>query len=726
MEETLPLNHCQVLKKPLIINRTQITLHLIALTLLIYYRSSSLLQSQNPTLPLTLVFISELLLSLYWLLGAPFYWRPVSRTVFPERLPEDKDLPAVEVFICTADPNKEPTVEVMNTVISAMALDYPADKLCVYFSDDGGSCVTLNAIKEAWRFSKCWLPFCRRFGLKSRCPEAYFGGAEEYEDDEVVKSGHEFIDEKRRVEQEYEEFLECVMRIRGNETISVNGDHSAVVEVIVGNSIDAADTYQVEMPLLVYVAREKRPSLPHNFKAGALNALLRVSGIISNSPYVLVLDCDMYCNDASSARQAMCFNLDPKLSSSLAFVQFPQKFYNVSKNDIYDSRMRSTFSTLWPGMDGLNGPILSGTCFYMKREALYGTSIKQDFDLAKLKNSFGVSNELINSLRPNYKANITNSQDFSPALLQESQLLASCAYENHTKWGKQAIVEDYFTGFNLHCEGWTSVYFNPPKAAFLGTGTTSLNDLLVQGTRWVAGCAEVCLSSFNPVIYGLLRMSVFQSMCYGLAAYYPFICIPMWCLATIPQLCLLNGIVLYPEVSSSFFMVFSFIFLSSQFKHVEEVLSTGGSMKTWENEQRMWMMRTVSQFYGSVDAIMETIGMRDSSFLPTNKVVDDKQVKRYQADIYDFQVPTMILAPLCTLLIINTASFTVGVTKIVLEGSLNEMFVQVFMSFFVVATNYPMVEGMVLRKDNARIPASVTLLSAVSALTFIYLGSFLL
>ena len=149
-------------------------------------------------------------------------------------------------------------------------------------------------------------------------------------------------------------------------------------------------------------------------------------------------------------------------------------------------------------------------------------------------------------------------------------------------------------------------------------------------------------------------------------------------------------------------------------------------MKTWKNEQRMWMMRTVSQFYGSVDAIMEKMGIRDANFLPTNKVVDDKQVKRYQADIYDFQVPTIILAPLCTLVIINVASFTVGVTKMVLEGSLNEMFVQVLMSFFVVAMNYPMVEGMVLRKDNARVPASVTLLSAVSAVIFISLGYLLL
>lgn len=32
-----------------------------------------------------------------------------------------------------------------------------------------------------------------------------------------------------------------------------------------------------EMPLLVYVAREKRPSHPHNFKVGALNVLVRNS-----------------------------------------------------------------------------------------------------------------------------------------------------------------------------------------------------------------------------------------------------------------------------------------------------------------------------------------------------------------------------------------------------------------------------------------------------------------
>lgn len=34
------------------------------------------------------------------------------------------------------------------------------------------------------------------------------------------------------------------------------------------------------LPTLVYLAREKRPQYPHNFKAGAMNALV-------NSPYIV-------------------------------------------------------------------------------------------------------------------------------------------------------------------------------------------------------------------------------------------------------------------------------------------------------------------------------------------------------------------------------------------------------------------------------------------------------
>ncbi|CAL5337481.1 unnamed protein product [Camellia sinensis] len=734
----LPLHLSHVQKTSLIINRTHSLLHSTALATLIYYRSSTIFQTlktrDKPIFPLLFLSISELILSFIWVLCQAYRWRPVSRTAFPDRLPEDEELPAIDVFICTTDPNKEPTVDVMNTVVSAMAMDYPVDKLCVYLSDDGGSDVTLNAMKEAWRFAKCWVPFCRRFGVETRCPEAYF--LEENHGKTDWRS--DFLAEKEKVKEKYEEFKKRVMRIREKVSFMINQDHPPLVEVINEKGMNEdASTDKVEIPLLVYVSREKRPSLPHHFKAGALNVLLRVSAMISNSPYILVLDCDFYCNDPSSARQAMCFHLDPKMSPSLAFVQFPQKFHNISKTDIYDSQLRSAFTILWQGMDGLDGPCLSGTCVYIKRKALYGSLMKEDVDIIKLKESFGSSNDFIKSLGRHYKLN--HGDIWSKMLIKETQILASCAYENQTKWGKEvgflyfSVAEDYFTDFiNLHGKGWISVYCDPARPGFLGSSTTNLSDLLVQGTRWSSGLVEVAISRFCPLIYGpkqkKKKISVLERMCYAELAFFPFYFIPLWCFATIPQLYLLNGIPLYPEVSSSYFIVFSFIFVSSQSKHIQEIFSTGGSIQTWRNEQRMWMIKSVTcHLYGSLDAFIKRMGMREASFLPTNKAVDDEQLKRYQMGKFDFQASNMLIVPAVALVILNLVSLFGGVTRmVVINGSFNEMLVQVGLSVFIVSMSYPILEGMVVRKDKGRVPISVSILSAVISLIYLLLGSLII
>lgn len=173
-----------------LINRTQILLHSIALLLLISYRFISFLFQIPQTTTnfprfflILLLFASELLLAFIWFLGRASRWRPqISKPIFTHNLPEKDDggIPGIDVFICTADPEKEPTLEVMNTLISAMALDYPPDKLHVYFSDDGGSPVTLRAIRDAWRFARWWVPFCRKYRVMQPCPEAYFSAAGEH------------------------------------------------------------------------------------------------------------------------------------------------------------------------------------------------------------------------------------------------------------------------------------------------------------------------------------------------------------------------------------------------------------------------------------------------------------------------------------------------------------------------------------------------------------------
>lgn len=269
--------------------------------------------------------------------------------MFPERLPEDDhQLPPLDVFICTTDPSKEPAEQVMNTVLSAMSLDYPLEKLHVYVSDDGGSPETLCGLRSAWRFARWWLPFCRRYRVKSCCPKLYFSD-DEIDDGEDI----EFFAEKKKIKEKYEDFKEDIMRIRADGADSgISQDHPSMIEAMQEN-VEEDELKKVKLPLLVYVCREKRTNHPHHFKAGALNVLLRVSGVISNAPYFLVLDCDMMCNDPTSAKQALCFHLDPKISPSLAFVQFPHKFRSITKNDIYDSQLRSAFKVLWHGMDGL-------------------------------------------------------------------------------------------------------------------------------------------------------------------------------------------------------------------------------------------------------------------------------------------------------------------------------------------------------------------------------------
>ncbi|KAK3043455.1 hypothetical protein RJ639_002034 [Escallonia herrerae] len=279
---------------------------------------------------------SELILTFIWILTQAFPWRPVSRTVNPENLPGELELPGVDVFICTADPEKEPVIDVMNTVLSAMALDYPSDKLAVYLSDDGGAASTMYAVKEA---SSLYL------------------------------------------------FVENMESRRG---------------------------------LLIYI-------------------FLRLMMMIV---------------------------------------------------------------------------------------------------------SFGVMNS----------------------------------------WQRKKI------------------------------------------------------SRFSPLTYWMSKMSILQSLCYGSLTFFPWLSVSCVIYGTVPQLCFLNGIALYPKVSDPWFSVFVIVYLSSFGQHLYEVCSSGGSFTTCWNEQRIWMIRTVTAcLFGCLDVLLKWLGITKASFRLTNKAIDQEKLKKYEKGIFDFQ-----------------------------------------------------------------------------------------
>lgn len=67
------------------------------------------------------------------------------------------DLPGVDVFVSTADPDKEPPLFTANTILSILAADYPIEKLSCYISDDGGAILTFEAMAEAVNFAEVLL-----------------------------------------------------------------------------------------------------------------------------------------------------------------------------------------------------------------------------------------------------------------------------------------------------------------------------------------------------------------------------------------------------------------------------------------------------------------------------------------------------------------------------------------------------------------------------------------
>lgn len=67
---------------------------------------------------------------------------------------------------------------------------------------------------------------------------------------------------------------------------------------------------------------------------------IRVSSEISNGPVILNVDCDMYSNNSQSIRDALCFFLDEEKGHEVAFVQFPQNFCNLTRNELYGGSLR--------------------------------------------------------------------------------------------------------------------------------------------------------------------------------------------------------------------------------------------------------------------------------------------------------------------------------------------------------------------------------------------------
>ncbi|GJN02947.1 hypothetical protein PR202_ga20343 [Eleusine coracana subsp. coracana] len=289
--------------------------------------------------------------TLMWLLNMNAKWSPVRFDTFPERLAEridDDELPAVDMFVTTADPELEPPLVTVNTVLSLLAVDYPAHKLACYVSDDGCSPATCYALREAVEFARLWVPFCRRHGVGVRAPSVYFSSGPERGSSPADDEEAEFLRDWAAMNSEYEKLVtrienadEASLVRQGGEFAEFLGaerkNHPTIIKVLW--DISKTTSGDVGFPSLIYVAREKNPRYHHHFKAGAMNVLTRVSAVLTNAPIMLNVDCDMFANNPKVILHAMCLlmGFDDEVHSG--FVQAPQKFYGALKDDPFGNQM---------------------------------------------------------------------------------------------------------------------------------------------------------------------------------------------------------------------------------------------------------------------------------------------------------------------------------------------------------------------------------------------------
>ncbi|KAI4306231.1 hypothetical protein L6164_029523 [Bauhinia variegata] len=665
---------------------------------------------------------SELWFGLYCVITQALRWNIVFRQPFPDRLSQRYEgrLPKVDIFVCTADPEIEPPTMVINTVLSMMAYDYPTENLSVYLSDDAASEVTFYAMLEASDFAKHWLPFCKRFKVEPRSPAAYF------RQDYSLAGDANLLMQLAHVKKLYENMekrIENVAKlgrvteeIRSNhkgfsqwKSYSSRQDHDAIIQILLDKKDPKSkDVDGSVLPTLIYLAREKRPQYHHNFKAGAMNSLIRVSSKISNGDIILNVDCDMYSNNSQSLRGALCFFMDEEKGHEIAYVQCPQDFENVTKNDLYGSALSVIFLVELPSADGYGGPLYCGSGCFHRRESL---SVRKFSD--QYKKNWKTENGQV----------IETSLD---ELEEKSKALASCVYEENTLWGKGmgleygCAVEDVITGLSIQCQGWKSVCYNPPRKAFLGVAPSTLPQTLVQFKRWSEGDCQILLSKYSPAWCARGRISIGLRMAYLTYCLWPPCSLPTLYYSIIPSLYLLKGISLFPQMSSPWFIPFAYVTLGESIYSLYEFLWIGGTIKGWWNDQRIWLYKKSSSFlFALIDIMLKQIGLSDLSFKITPKVVEEEVSQRFEKEVMEFGDSSPMFTLLATLAMLNLFCFLVVLKDAILSGLgvIQTMIFQVLLCGCYVLINWPLYEGLFLRKDKGRLPSSVAVKSIALALS---------
>ncbi|KAL3695973.1 hypothetical protein R1sor_010049 [Riccia sorocarpa] len=777
--------------------------------------------------------VCELWFAFSWILDQLPKLCPVNRLTdldvlkdkFEKASPENPrgrpDLPGMDVFVSTADPEKEPPLTTANTILSILAAEYPVEKLSCYLSDDGGALLTFEALAEAASFARAWVPFCRKHTIEPRNPESYF---QIKGDPTKGKMRSDFVKDRRRLKREYDEMK---VRINGlpdsirrrsdaynaheeirakriqiesgaDPSIPLNvpkatwmadgthwpgtwviagkehsrGDHAGIIQVMLAppssepimgsndleeNLIDTTDI-DVRLPMLVYVSREKRPGYDHNKKAGAMNALVRTSAVMSNGAFILNLDCDHYIYNSLAMREAMCFMMD-RGGDRICYVQFPQRFEGVDTNDRYANKNTVFFDINMRALDGLQGPVYVGTGCCFRRVALYGFEPprggkkklqKKAALLAQMANDesefesrgllpkqYGQSRAFVESIpiaemsgrpldgpgiplgRP--AGSLTGPREpLDAATVSEAINVISCYYEDKTEWGGRvgwiygSVTEDVVTGFRMHNRGWKSIYCVTKRDAFRGTAPINLTDRLHQVLRWATGSVEIFFSR-NNAIFANTRMKLLQRVAYLNVGVYPFTSIFLLVYCFLPALSLLSGQFIVANLNVTFLVYLLIISISLCLLAILEVKWSGITLEEWWRNEQFWVIGGTSAHPAAVlQGFLKVLAGVDISFTLTSKAAADEETDEF-AELYEVKWTSLMLPPI-TIMLVNLVAIAVAVSRTIYATfpEWSKLLGGTFFSLWVLLHLYPFAKGLMGKRG--RTPTIVFVWSGMLAI----------
>ncbi|KAJ0111159.1 hypothetical protein Patl1_01979 [Pistacia atlantica] len=593
-----PIIYVPLFKKVFPKNTYQRAVDVTILFLLFCLLIFRLLSFNNHGLAWFLAFLCELWFTFNWVLIVCTRWTPMLYKTFPERLQQQvPELPPVDVFVTTADPVLEPPILTMNTVLSVLAVDYPANKVACYVSDDGCSPIILYSLVAASKFAKLWVPFCKKYNVQVRAPFRYFLD----ESKPSISNSRDFQKEWQNMKEEYEQLCRSIenaahqpfpIGLTGELAIFSNTevrDHSAIVKVLWENEEGISDG----VPHVIYISREKRPKHPHHYKAGAMNVLTRVSGLMTNVPFMLNLDCEMFVNNTQIIRHAMCLMLGSKNERDCGFVQSPQFFYDRPED------LLLLHEYVGKGIVGIQGPFYGGTGCFHRRKVIYGLwpdeveNQGKSYDYELLK-EYGNSKEFITSAAHALKGNTDYSTSNLSKSLEAAHQVASCSYEYGTGWGKKGIAHQTLQPF------W-------------GVPAPGGPAMMVQQKRWATGLLEILFQQTQSD--NCFAMLFFQPFASSLT---PISCPSCHIGHASCQFAFkisLIGVVQEPGI---YFIIAPFVIYNLY--TLSEFIRTGFPVYSWWVGQRMARVVTVTAWlFGVINVILKLIGLSEMVFEITQK-----------------------------------------------------------------------------------------------------------